>query len=239
MDSASSQLTDYSNVVAIDGESAGGKGSASKLLAQWMDLPILDSGALYRTVTLMAMRSGISLGAPLVMHEFFRWNIPERMHIRDGVLELDGEPVGDEIRTPKVSAATPHIAENAYVRSLVLPLQRAQAGLKGLIAEGRDMGSEVFPHARVKVYLTASLEVRGARRKRQYDAAGKSMTLAQVMEELQIRDEHDKSRKVCPLKIAEGAVVIDNTFLSPLETALQIARLRDPSFIEPPVAATA
>ncbi len=198
-------------VIAIDGPSASGKGTVAARVAQALGFHYLDSGALYRLVTLAALRAGAELGDEA---QLARIAGAMRAGFRGAAVLLDGEDVTEELRTEAVSAATSRVAAHPGVRSALLERQRAFRRLPGLVAEGRDMGSVVFPRAPLKVYLTATVETRAERRHKQLMEKGMYAKMADVVEDLRRRDARDASRAVAPLKHYPDAIFLDTTGLT-------------------------
>ena len=198
-------------IVTIDGPSGTGKGTVADLLARRLGWHCLDSGALYRVLGLAAQRRGLDLGeaealAPLAssMGGSFR----------DNRVYLDGEDVSDAIRTEAAGNAASRVAAHGVVRERLLDWQRRAARSPGLVADGRDMGSVVFPDAPLKIFLTASAEERARRRYKQLKQKGLDVSLPQLVTEIRERDERDSNRSVAPLKAPEGALRVDTTSLS-------------------------
>ena len=206
-------------VIAIDGPSASGKGTVAQKVAEALGFRYLDSGALYRLATLAALKKGIPLDDEAALAERTR-----RMDIdfRGGATYLDGEDVTAEVRTEAVSAATSRVAANAAVRAALLTRQHAFRTPPGLVADGRDMGSVVFPQATLKVYLTADVGTRAERRYKQLMEKGMYAKIADVVEELRNRDARDTSRPVAPLKHYPDAFFLDTTGLSVEEAVNKI-----------------
>jgi len=198
-------------VIAIDSPSASGKGTVAANVAKALGFHSLDSGALYRLATLAALRAGASLDDEAALAA-----IAAAMQIEflDGRTWLDGREVTAEVRTEEVSAAASRVAAQPAVRRALFERQRAFRRPPGLVAEGRDMGSVVFPDAVLKVYLTASMETRAERRYKQLIEKGMYAKMADVVEELRRRDERDRSRPVAPLKHYPDAIFLDTSGLS-------------------------
>jgi cytidylate kinase len=198
-------------VIAIDGPSASGKGTVAAKLARSLGFHYLDSGALYRLVTLAAERRGIDpddeAGLVRAAHEM-------KVEFSDDAARLDGEVVTEALRTEALSAATSRVAARPAVRAALLERQRRFRRAPGLVAEGRDMGSIVFPDAALKVFLTASIAARAERRHKQLMEKGMYAKMADVVEELRRRDERDSSRPVAPLKHYPDASFLDTTGLT-------------------------
>jgi cytidylate kinase len=197
-------------VIAIDGPSASGKGTVAARLAEALGFNYLDSGALYRLVALAAQKSGTPLDEEAALAR-----VAAAMEVRfaEGQAFLDGADVTPEIRSESLSVAASRVAAQPAVRSALLARQRAFRTAPGLVAEGRDMGSVVFPDASLKVFLTASVATRAERRYKQLMEKGMYAKIEDVVEELRRRDERDSSRPVAPLKHYPDAVFLDTTGL--------------------------
>ncbi|NRA41855.1 MAG: (d)CMP kinase [Pseudomonadales bacterium] len=202
-------------LITIDGPSGAGKGTVSQRLAKQLGWAFLDSGAIYRLCGLACLKSGIAFEDVAAVAELAR-NLDIEFKLDGEVLLtlLDGEEVTAQLRTEEGGAAASRVAPIAAVREALLLRQRAFASDKGLVADGRDMGTIVFPDAPIKVYLTASAEERANRRYKQLTEAGNSVNLRAILEDIQARDARDMNREVAPLKPADDAVVIDSTELS-------------------------
>jgi cytidylate kinase len=211
-------------VIAIDGTSASGK-SACAEVAKRLGYALLETGAIYRTIALMVLRAKIDPTNTTDVERFVRSNF-DRITFHRDQLCFDNQPVGDEIRTPEVSSLTPVIAKQLAVRKMIAPLQRNFNGGEALVAEGRDIGSVIFPDARVKVFLTADLKVRAERRLKQHlemDSAYVG-TLEEEMARLDARDKEDMNRPDSPLIRLPEAVFIDSTFMTKDEVIKRILR---------------
>jgi cytidylate kinase len=213
-------------IIAIDGPVGSGKSTVARRVAEMLGYTHLDSGAMYRAVGLKALRRGVSLDAPERLAQ-----LAESAHIdlvpRDGRLRvlLDGEDVTDAIRAPEVSHAASVVAVVPGVRHPMVAEQRRAREQGGVVMEGRDIGSVVFPHADLKIFLDASAEVRAARRQRELEEKGEPQELAKVLEEVHTRDRRDREREMSPLVRAADAVVVDNTAMDAEETARVIVLL--------------
>ena len=198
-------------VIAIDGPSASGKGTVAEKVAQALGFRYLDSGALYRLVTLASLDAGVDAGDE---HDLAR--IAETMQIdfRDARTWLGGRDVTAELRSEAVSAAASRVAAHPGVRRALLARQRGFRTAPGLVADGRDMGSVVFPDAPLKVFLTADVAARAERRYKQLMEKGMYAKMGDVVEELRRRDERDSTRPVAPLKHYPDAVFLDTTGLT-------------------------
>jgi cytidylate kinase len=195
-------------VIAIDGPSASGKGTIAERVAEKLGFHVLDSGALYRLTALFAMRRGVSLADEAAVAALAA-TLPAEF--RQGEVLLGGENVSQMIRTEEVGEGASKVAALPVVREALLARQRAYAQVPGLVADGRDMGTVVFPQACTKIFLTASPEARAERRYKQLIEKGNSANLAALVRDMRARDERDTQRAVAPLKPAPDAVVLDST----------------------------
>lgn len=200
-------------VVTIDGPSGSGKGTISRAVAQVVGWHLLDSGALYRLVAFAGLDLGLDT-ADIDGHA----RLAGSMQVTFGVgpdgseqVLLAGRDVTQAIRTETAGQGASRVAAWPAVRTALLARQRAFARPPGLVADGRDMGTVVFPGASLKIYLTASAEERALRRYKQLKEKGLSVTLGALLREIQARDVRDAERPVAPLKPAEGATLIDST----------------------------
>ena len=197
-------------VIAIDGPSASGKGTVAAEVARALGYHYLDSGALYRLATLAALRAGTPLDDEAAVA---RVAGAMQVEFRNGEIRLDGRDVTADLRTEEVSGATSRVAAQAAVRRALLARQRAFRRPPGLVADGRDMGSVVFPDAPLKVFLTADVATRAERRYKQLMEKGMYAKIEDVVEELARRDERDSSRAVAPLRHYPDALFLDTTGL--------------------------
>ena len=196
-------------VITIDGPSGTGKGTIAGMVAEQLGWHCLDSGALYRVLGLAAQRRGIDLDAAGTLAELAA-ALPVTF-TSDGRVLLAGEDVSDAIRTEAAGTAASRVAVHGPVRRRLLDWQRQAARPPGLVADGRDMGTVVFPQAQVKIFLDASPETRAMRRYKQLKEKGLDANLANLVEEIRLRDERDRNRSVAPLKAAEDAFVLDTS----------------------------
>jgi cytidylate kinase len=202
-------------IVAIDGPSGAGKSTLAKRLAEEFGFTYLDTGAMYRALALKVLRHRTDLGDAKALAELVRET--EICLQENGgrlIVLLDGEDVGDFIRTPEVSQMASKVSAQKIVRQRMLELQRA-AGKKGhVVAEGRDIGTVIFPGAQVKIYLDASIDERARRRYEELRAGGRNVSLEATLRDLRERDERDSERDLAPLCKAEDATEIDSSALT-------------------------
>jgi 3-phosphoshikimate 1-carboxyvinyltransferase len=206
-------------VIAIDGPSASGKGAVAQLVAEHLGFHYLDSGSLYRLVALTALRDRVDLKDAHSLGEIAR-KLPARF--TEGKILLNGEDVTDAIRAEAVSTAASEVASFPSVRQGLMRRQQAFRHLPGLVAEGRDMATVVFPDALIKIFLTASAEERARRRYKQLIEKGFNATLTTLLQDIRERDARDSERSVAPLQKSVDAQIIDTTGLSIQEVVAQI-----------------
>ncbi len=204
-------------VVTVDGPSGSGKGSLCQLLANATGWHLLDSGALYRIVGLAAHQRGISFDdeaalAELAAHLDVEFR-PGQAGEPSKVI-LEGVDISSDVRSETSGGYASRVAPHPQVREALKSLQRDFARAPGLIADGRDMGTQIFPDAEIKIFLTASAEERAQRRYKQLIAKGESVNLAALLEDIKARDDRDMNRAVAPLKPADDAVILDSTTMS-------------------------
>jgi cytidylate kinase len=221
-------------VVSIDGPAGSGKSTLARALAKGLgpSWAYLDTGAMYRAVTLAALRRGVALDDAVALAALAAGVVLSLS--RDGRVVLDGEDVTAALRTPEVNAAVSLVAANAAVRQVMVRHQRAFAAQHGkTVAEGRDIGTVVFPDAVVKIWLDASPAERASRRAAEMEAAGGRESAEGVRESIERRDRLDRERAVAPLVRAAGAVSIDTTGKTP-EQVLAEALAAVQSRVPPP-----
>jgi len=216
-------------VVAIDGPAGAGKSTVARTVADRLGYALVDTGALYRAVALAVKNAGVAfentdgvarVADDLVARGRLRFFAEAG---RERIL-LDGEDVGEAIRTPEMSTGASRVSAIPGVRKALFALQRQAGEHGGVVLEGRDIGTVVFPDAELKFYLTASAQVRAARRFEELRAKGQPVTLEATLEEVKSRDLHDSTRAVSPLRQAEDAVLIDSSDLTVDEVVAQIVR---------------
>lgn len=209
-------------VLTIDGPSGSGKGTVSRAVADRLGWHFLDSGALYRATALAARRRGIAPEAVDQLAELAR-NLEVRFVERPGDepgVRLGDEEVGAVLRTEEVGALASAIAALPAVRAALIDRQRAFRRPPGLVADGRDMGTVIFPDAQAKVFLTASAAARADRRHKQLKQKGLEVNMSDLLQEIEARDARDAARTVAPLRPAVDAVVIDSTGM-PVEAVIE------------------
>lgn len=198
-------------VIAIDGPTASGKGTIAQRVAESLGWRYLDSGALYRIAALRALRSATPLDDADALADLARGLAPRFAGER---ILVEGEDVTDAIRAEAVGSAASRIAVHAKLRAALVDLQRGFRRAPGLVADGRDMGTAIFPDATLKVFLTASAESRARRRYKQLIEKGFSANLTDLLLDLRERDARDMQRASAPLKPAQGALLLDSTDLT-------------------------
>ncbi|MFT4767367.1 MAG: cytidylate kinase [Glaciecola sp.] len=218
-------------VITVDGPGGAGKGTLSYSLASQLAWHMLDSGALYRVTALAALISATEVTDELAVASIARGLKLKFVPAAEGLTQvlLNGEDISLAIRTESCSAAASQVAAMGGVRAALLERQRQMAMAPGLVADGRDMGTVVFPDAPLKIFLTASAEARAERRHLQLMEKGESVTLARLLETIEERDARDRNREESPLIPANDALVIDSTGISAstvLDTVLREARHR-------------
>ncbi len=210
-------------VITVDGPSGAGKGTLCHALADKLGFDFLDSGAIYRILALAAVKHGIDFENEFALAELGRKLdvkfVPENNEIQ---VILDGKNVGDQIRTAEAGQNASKIAVYPQVREALLQRQRDFRSIKGLIADGRDMGTVVFPDAEIKFFLDASAEERTKRRVKQLQEKGFNANFDEILAEIKERDFRDRNRPVAPLVPAKDAMILDSTHLS-IEEVIQQA----------------
>jgi CMP/dCMP kinase len=216
-------MTNQKIVIAIDGYSSCGKSTIAKALAARLGYIFIDSGAMYRAVTLFALRNHLISDGKVKNEELisalseiaieFRYN-KER---QKSDMYLNGENVEDEIRKLNVSQNVSPVATIAEVRAAMVRIQQKMGKDKGIVMDGRDIGTVVFPDAELKLFVTASPEIRAKRRFDELTAKGETVSYAEILENLQERDRIDSTRETSPLRKADDALILDNSNLTPDE----------------------
>ena len=220
-------------VITIDGPSGSGKGTVAGILAKRLGWNLLDSGALYRLLAFAAGNHGVALDNEALLEKLAAHLDVQFVGATDGKparIILEGDEVTHAIRSEAVAAGASKVAALPAVRDALLQRQRAFQEFPGLVADGRDMGTVVFPDAPLKVFLTASAEERARRRYLQLKAKGDDVSLSGLLDEIRARDERDTQRAIAPLKPAADAIQLDSTELSieqVLERIMSEIALRD------------
>ena len=213
-------------VIAIDGPVGSGKSTLARRVAALLGYLYVDTGAMYRSIALKALRRGISLNAT---DQLTSLASETRIDLRaqDGTQQvfLDDEDVSTAIRTAEVAQAASKVAVVPGVRKVLVAEQRRAGERGGVVMEGRDIGSVVFPDAQLKIFLTASPEVRAERRWREHVQKGDAIDLARTVEEVHERDRRDRERSASPLVRAKDAVVVDSSAMEPEEVARLVVLL--------------
>ncbi len=220
--------------IAIDGHSSTGKSTVAKQLADYLGYVYVDTGAMYRAVTLYALQKGFVSENHLDKETLIAALPDIELHFEkntDGKAEifLNGTNVEKDIRTLEVSEYVSPIATVSEVRKKLVEQQQKMGDVGGVVMDGRDIGTVVFPEAELKIFMTASAEVRAQRRYEELLGRGEAVTYEEVLENVTERDEIDSNRKDSPLKIAKGAIVMDNSEMNledQFHTILQLAKDR-------------
>ncbi len=197
-------------VITIDGPSGVGKGTLAQFLMQKTGFHLLDSGAIYRALAFGTVKENIALDDVAALAALAK-TLP--VEFIDTSIVYQGEDITSQVRTEAVAGVASTIAVIPEVRAALLARQKAFASLPGLIADGRDMGTVVFPEAEIKLYLTASAEIRAERRVKQLKSQGVSANIDQITRDIEARDERDLNRKTAPLKPADDAIIVDTSSL--------------------------
>ena len=222
-------------VITVDGPSGSGKGTVCRLLAEKLGWDVLDSGAIYRVLSLAALHHQIALDneealVPLAANLDVQFLIDSDTNA--GKIILEGEDVTTTIRNEEVGAAASKVAALPRVREALLRRQRAFRTENGLIADGRDMGTVVFPDAPLKIFLTASAEERARRRFVELNERGLDVTLSGLLQDIQARDDRDMNRAVAPLVPAEDAIELDTSELNAQQVFDKVITLLDAAISE-------
>jgi CMP/dCMP kinase len=223
-------VSEATRIVAIDGPAGAGKSTVARNVAEALGFAYLDTGAMYRAATWRAMHHRVDLDDPSALADSTR-AMQLDMREEEGVLRVfvDGKEVTRAIRTPEVTRLIYKLDQNPEVRRRLVEVQRQFGERQPTVAEGRDIGTVVFPKARCKIYLEADLEERARRRARQLAESGIEADVAKLAEEIHERDEKSRQRADSPLRQAEDAVLVDTTGMSPaqvVQTLVELARER-------------
>jgi cytidylate kinase len=207
-------------IIAIDGPSGAGKSTLAKRLAKALEFVYLDTGAMYRALALKVLRQGIDLADDARLAELIGATEID-LNEKCGKMEvlLDGADVAAEIRTPEVSQMASKVSALRAVRTRMLELQREMGRRGNVVAEGRDIGTVIFPEAEVKIFLDASVSERARRRYDEFIASGRAVDLVETLREIEERDKRDSERDLAPLRKAEDALMIDSSRVTAEEVA--------------------
>lgn len=214
--------------IAIDGPAGSGKSTAAYLLAKELGLTYMDTGAMYRALTWKALKNRIDLENEKIlskMAEVTQISIFSRDSGPGTVVYVDGKEISTLLRTPRINKWVSVVSKAPGVRRAMAKLQRDIARKRSVVAEGRDMGTVVFPQAEVKIFLIASVEERARRRWKEFQQKGLSCTREDIKKELQLRDKIDSERELAPLKKAPDAILVDNTNLNIRETVEKLLNI--------------
>jgi len=213
-------------IIAIDGPVGSGKSTVARLVAELLGYLHLDSGAMYRAVALGALRGGVSLDDAAGLERVARAaRIELEMDRTARRVLLDGEDVTERLRGPEMSQQASRVAQVPGVRRVLVAEQRRMGAAGGIVVEGRDIGTVVFPHAELKIFLDADVEVRARRRWLEYEQKGRPTDLPRMVQEVQERDHRDRDRAASPLRRAADAVYVDCSAMEAEEVARLVALL--------------
>jgi cytidylate kinase len=213
-------------IIAIDGPVGSGKSTVARRAADLLGYTYLDSGAMYRGLGWKALRDNVPLDSPVELESLARATRIDLARVNGELrVNLDGEDVTMLLRSLAVSRAASHVAVVPGVRRVLVEEQRRAGAAGGVVMEGRDIGTVVFPHAQLKIFLDASAEVRAERRRLEHLRKGETLDFAHVLEEVHERDRRDRERTSSPLVRADDAVLVDNTAMDVEETARLIEML--------------
>ena len=210
-------------IVTLDGPSGSGKGTVGRLLAQVLNFNYLDSGLLYRAVAMLVIEKGIALSDVSNIEEIAR-NMNLEFSSENNKIFLDGIDVSNSIRTEEISIVSSKVAQLKSVRAILHEIQRGYLKGNGLIADGRDMGTVIFPDADLKIFITASPEARAYRRHKELLGRGESVSLRDLERSIASRDRSDSERKISPLVPAVDAIIIDTSNMTVEEVKDEIVK---------------
>ena len=215
-------------VVAIDGPAGSGKGTVTEILAKKLNLNSIDTGAMYRCVTLAMIRNNVDISdIDKVKEVLDTINIELQKVNNELVVELNGEDVSKEIRDNPVNKMVSEVSAIKEVRAKLVEMQRKMAETQDIIMEGRDITTVVFPNADVKIYMDADLEERAKRRFKQNQEKGIECTFEEVLEDMRQRDEADMNKPIGALKKADDAIVVDSTNLTQAQVVKEIEKIKE------------
>jgi len=212
--------------IAIDGPAGAGKSTVAKIAAEKLQYTYIDTGAMYRALTLKALRTSTDLDSEQAIADLLKDSTIELVPAENGQrVLLDGEDVSEEIRFPNISANVSKVAAHAAMRAIMVDLQHDMAARGGVVMDGRDIGTAVLPHAELKVFMSATVEERARRRFEDNNKRGIESSIEQLQQEIALRDKMDSEREASPLVQAEDAIFLDTTTLSIDEAADAILKL--------------
>ncbi len=212
--------------IAIDGPAGAGKSTVAKIAAEKLQYTYIDTGAMYRALTLKALRTETNLDAEMAITELLRQSTIELVPSEEGQrVLLDGEDVSEEIRFPNISSNVSKVAAHAAMREIMVDRQHEMASRGGVVMDGRDIGTAVLPQAELKVFMSATVEERARRRFEDNNNRGIASSIEKLQEEIALRDKLDSEREASPLVQAEDAIYLDTTSLTIDEAANAILKL--------------
>lgn len=212
--------------IAIDGPAGAGKSTVAKIAAEKLQYTYIDTGAMYRALTLKALRTNTDLASEQAIATLLKNSTIELVPTENGQrVLLDGEDVSEEIRFPAISANVSKVAAHAAMREVMVALQYDMAARGGVVMDGRDIGTAVLPHAELKVFMSATVEERARRRFEDNNNRGIESSIEQLQQEIALRDKLDSEREASPLVQAADAIFLDTTALSIDEAANAILKL--------------
>lgn len=219
-------MSEADQIVAIDGPAGAGKSTTAKRVARELGFAFLDTGAMYRAATWWALDQGIDLNDPDALAEnTARMSLDMEETDHGQIVRVNGVDVSQAIRTPEITNQIYRLDQNSQVRAQLVALQRRFGEQRPTVAEGRDVGTVVFPRARCKIYLDASLDTRTQRRACQMEKCGRKVDLEKLRSELHERDEQSRNRTDSPLRQAEDAILVDTTALTFDEAVSRVVEL--------------
>ncbi|MFS0644998.1 (d)CMP kinase [Siminovitchia sp. 179-K 8D1 HS] len=212
--------------IAIDGPAGAGKSTVAKIVADRLSYTYIDTGAMYRAFTYKAIKENINMSSE---EELVRMLKETTIELKNGggkqLVLLDGEDVTKEIRQPDITNSVSEVAAHPFVREEMVARQKALGAEGGVVMDGRDIGTNVLPHSELKIFLSASADIRATRRHKENIEKGYPSDLAKIKSNIMVRDKQDTERKVSPLRKAEDAIEIDTSFLSVDEVVSRIIQL--------------
>ena len=215
-------------IIAIDGPAASGKSTTAREVARILCYTYIDSGAMYRAVTLKALREKVSVNDSKKVTELAKkLNLSLKSYDSKTLIFMDGEDVSEKIRTPQIDKNISPVAANPAVREIMVTKQRTIGKTGGIVMDGRDIGTVVFPNAHLKIFMIASVKERAIRRKKELEQKGIKIDLEKVVEDIKYRDQQDMSRHHGPLLKSQDAIELDTTQLSieqQIQKILKLAR---------------